>query len=60
MKASQLIVLCVAFFVMLGASQNAVYAQQAQLEEIMVTAEKREQSLQDVPASVMAFSETYI
>ena len=60
MKINQLILLTVGFFVVSGVAQKAAYAQQGQLEEIMVTAEKREQSLQDVPASVYAFSETYV
>lgn len=33
---------------------------QGELEEIIVTAEKREQSLQDVAAAVTAFTDTYI
>ena len=60
MKTNPLIAVCAALFVMAIAVQNVAYAQQGQLEEIMVTAEKREQSLQDVPASVYAFSESYI
>ena len=40
-------------------SLQAVFGQ-VQIEEIIVTAEKREQSLQDVPVAVTAFSETYI
>lgn len=34
----------------------AIYAEQAVIEEIMVTARKREENLQDVPASVSAFT----
>jgi iron complex outermembrane receptor protein len=36
------------------------HAQQAVLEEVIVTAQKREQSLQDVPVSVTAFDGAYI
>ena len=35
---------------------QGVYADTPALEEVIVTAEKREQNLQDVPASISAFS----
>jgi iron complex outermembrane receptor protein len=43
-------------FLLLGAAQVSVSAQSAVLEEIVVTAQKREQNLQDVPISVVAVS----
>ena len=39
-----------------GTAQQASYAQGARLEEIVVTAERREASLQDTPISVAAFT----
>ena len=39
-----------------GTRQQASYAQGAGLEEIVVTAERREASLQDTPISVAAFT----
>ena len=39
-----------------SASSGAVYAQRAALEEVIVTAQKREQNLQDVGVSVTAYS----
>jgi iron complex outermembrane receptor protein len=41
------------------AVSQAIHAQE-QLQEIVITAQKREQSLQDVPLSVSAFDETFI
>ena len=43
-------------FLLLGAAQVSVSAQSAVLEEIVITAQKREQNLQDVPISVVAVS----
>ena len=60
MKAGRVVVaycMSVAFLVV---DPHVARAQQGQLEEIIVTAEKREQSLQDVAASVTAFTDTYI
>ena len=39
---------------------QGVYADTPALEEVIVTAEKREQNLQDVPASISAFSAAQI
>src|SRR5689334_22609687 len=39
------------------AASTAAYAQVAEIEELVVTAEKREQSLQDVPVAVSAFTD---
>ena len=39
-----------------GAVSLPAHAQQGGLEEIVVTAQKREQSLQDAPIAVTAFS----
>jgi iron complex outermembrane receptor protein len=39
------------------AFSTAAYAQVAEIEELVVTAEKREQSLQDVPVAVSAFTD---
>ncbi|WP_296594795.1 TonB-dependent receptor [Phenylobacterium sp.] len=40
-----------------AAVSTAAYAQVAEIEELVVTAEKREQSLQDVPVAVSAFTD---
>ena len=39
---------------------QGIYADTPALEEVIVTAEKREQNLQDVPASISAFSASQI
>lgn len=39
------------------AVSTAAYAQSTEIEELVVTAEKREQSLQDVPVAVSAFTD---
>jgi len=39
------------------AVSNTAYAQTTEIEELVVTAEKREQSLQDVPVAVSAFTD---
>lgn len=46
-------------FAMTAMSSGAAYAQSSsnQIEELVVTAEKREQSLQDVPVAVSAFTD---
>ncbi|WP_293345271.1 TonB-dependent receptor [Phenylobacterium sp.] len=40
-----------------GAASSAAYAQTMEIEELVVTAEKREQSLQDVPVAISAFTD---
>jgi len=40
-----------------AAFSSAAYAQTTEIEELVVTAEKREQSLQDVPVAVSAFTD---
>jgi iron complex outermembrane recepter protein len=45
-----------ALALMLVSAQSAVYAQEDTLPEIVVTAQKREQKLEDVPISVFAIS----
>jgi len=40
-----------------AAFSGAAYAQTTEIEELVVTAEKREQSLQDVPVAVSAFTD---
>ena len=59
MKLKHIVINSISIVALLGICLQPVYAQ-IQIEEIIVTAEKREQSLQDVPAAVTAFSETYI
>ncbi len=44
----------------LAVAPLSAHAQQSTLEEIVVTAQKREQSLQDIPASVTALSAEHI
>ena len=44
-------------FAMTAVSGGAAYAQTNEIEELVVTAEKREQSLQDVPVAVSAFTD---
>ena len=43
-----------------AASLNAGLASAAQIEEVIVTTQKRAQSLQDVPISVSAFTGSFI
>ncbi|WP_337186953.1 TonB-dependent receptor [Phenylobacterium sp.] len=45
-----------ASFAALAAAAQPALAQEATLEELVVTAEKREQSLQDIPVAVSAFT----
>ena len=59
MRVKHIVISSIKLIVLLGISLQPAHAQ-LQLEEIVVTAEKREQSLQDVPAAVTAFSENYI
>ena len=44
-------------FAMTAMSAGAAFAQSNEIEELVVTAEKREQSLQDVPVAVSAFTD---
>ena len=44
-------------FAMTAVSGGAAYAQTNEIEELVVTAEKREQSLQDVPVAISAFTD---
>ena len=59
MRVKHIVISSIKLIVLLGIFLHPAHAQ-VQLEEIVVTAEKREQSLQDVPAAVTAFSEHYI
>ena len=59
MNTSRYIFFCL-IGVPLSLASNFAAAQSAVLEEITVTAQKREQSLQDVPVSVSAFDGAYI
>ena len=59
MKIKRIVINSISMVALLGICLQSGYAQ-IQIEEIIVTAEKREQSLQDVPAAVTAFSENYI
>ena len=43
-------------FAMTAISSGAAFAQTNEIEELVVTAEKREQSLQDVPVAVSAYT----
>ena len=45
-----------ALAVFAAAASSTVYAQGPQIEEVLVTAQKREQTLQDVPVAVSAYS----
>jgi len=58
MSKNSVKVLCVAVLAISGAIPAAVHAQNTalQLEEIIVTARKREESIQDVPVAVTALS----
>ena len=55
---SQLLTLALATSMLAAASPTAVIAQEEQLilEEVLVTAQKREQSLMEVPVAVSAIS----
>ena len=52
--------LLTAAIVMAGFSIPGVFAEQAVIEEIIVTAQKREQSVQDVPIAVSAFDGEFL
>jgi iron complex outermembrane receptor protein len=56
-KSILLSCVCAATAVSGMAISTAAYAQTTEIEELVVTAEKREQSLQDVPVAVSAFTD---
>ena len=59
MKSEQSVVknsLCVAVMAVLGSVVYSVQAEELVLEEVIVSAQKREQNVQDIPVSVTAIS----
>ncbi len=57
MKSNNRIVQGITAALMATGSFGVAQAQSLMLEEVIVTAQKREQSLQDVPISVVAFGQ---
>jgi iron complex outermembrane receptor protein len=55
-RISPIVAVCVVLAAMSGASLPSLVATAAEIEEIVVTARKREESLQETPVSVTAFS----